>query len=211
MFTSGELRCATFRTWVVDQLAASFFDRHPEATGVGVWPLLGTRSHRMSSARWIDIDAPAVAALRARFLPQRDGWTQRAACLCGGAWIDAACEGPVAKRLFVMDESVLPLHADMMMRVLDAICRRGSAGSEAIVAYDARAPLSAVGAAAQQVLELRRRDAEGGVELVRYPRLRVVSPERYRESLRTSVEGIQAVARLQQGVGAPAFMHLALV
>ena len=213
MFTSGELRCAAFRTLVVDQIATAFFERRPDAVGVGIWPLLGTRGHRLG-ARWIDVDAPAVAELRARFLPSRPGWTQQASCLCSAAWIDSACAGPESGHLFVMDEAVLPLHGEVMMRVLDAISRRASAGSEAIVAYDAYAPLRPVRSHPHQqrpALELSLRDAEGQELLVRYPRLRVISPEYYAESLRTSVEGINAVARLQKGVGAPAFMHVAVV
>lgn len=214
MFSQGELRCAAFRTLVVDQIASDALARKPDAIGVGIWPLLGTRGHRLSAARWIDVDAPPVAELRARFLPSRPGWTQQASCLCSAAWLDPVCAGPEPRRLFVMDESVLPLNGEVMMRVLDAISRRGSAGSEAIIAFDANAPLRPLCSHPQQqrpALELSLRDADGNPQLVRYPRLRVIGAETYPESLRTSVEGINAVARIQGGVGAPAFMHLELV
>jgi len=211
-FSNGELRCAAFRTQVVDQLTANFFERNPGALGVGLWPLLGTRSHRFDAKCWIDVDAPPVADLRRRFLPDRPGWMQQASCLCSAAWVDGVNGGPSRQRLFVMDESVLPLTAEVMMRVLDTISRGASIGSEVVVAFDAQAPL-------RPVLPFQRRtaldlvvpSASGEQELVRYLRLRVVDPESYGEPLRTSVEGINAVARLQRGVGAPAFMHLQLV
>ena len=120
--------------------------------------------------------------------------------------------GPNRQRLFVMDESVLPLTAEVMMRVLDNISRGGSAGSELIVAFDAHAPLRQVQPFQRKsALELVLSSATGAEELVRYPRLRVVDPDSYAEPLRTSVDGINAVARLQRGIGAPAFMHLQLV
>lgn len=211
-FSNGELRCAAFRTQVVDQLTASFFERNPSALGVGLWPLLGTRSHRFDSQRWVDVDAPPVADLRRRFLPSRPGWLQQASCLCNAAWVDGLAGGPSRQRLFVLDESVLPLTAEVMMRVLDAISRGGSVGSELIVAFDAHAPLRQVlPFQRNSVLELVLSSATGAEELVRYPRLRLVDPDSYTEQLRTSVEGINAVARLQRGIGAPAFMHLQLV
>jgi hypothetical protein len=212
-FSNGELRGAAFRSLVVDQLSEHYFARYPGALGVGIWPLLGTRSHRVDSNCWIDVDAVPIAELRRRFLPQRAGWMQQASCLCNAAWIDSVCGGPSQQRLFVMDESVLPLTAEVMMRVLDAISRGGSVGSEVVLAFDAHAPLRAVQPFQRRsALELvLSSSASGAQELVRYPRLRVVDPQSYAESLRTSVDGINAVARLQRGVGAPAFMHLELV
>ena len=77
---------------------------------------------------------------------------------------------------------------------------------------DAHAPLRQVQPFQRKsALELVVSSATGAEELVRYPRLRVVDSDSYGESLRTSVEGINAVARLQRGIGAPAFMHLQLV
>ena len=211
-FSNGELRCAAFRTQVVDQLTENFFERNPSAWGVGLWPLLGTRSHRFASQLWVDVDAPPVADLRRRFLPSRRGWLQQASCLCNAAWVDGLGGGPNRQRVFVMDESVLPLTAEVMMRVLDTVSRGGAAGSELIVAFDAQAPLRQVQPFQRKsALELVLSSATGAEERLRYPRLRIVDPESYGEQLRTSVDGINAVARLQRGIGAPAFMHLQLV
>jgi hypothetical protein len=211
IFTKGELRCAAFRASVVDQLARNFFHRRPEATGVGVWPLLGTRGHRLAASRWVDIDAPAIAELRRRFLPRSAGWQQRSACLCSAACVEL---GQVAKRraIYVMDESVLPLNADVMMRVLDAISQRALAGSEVVLAFDARAPLRPTSPChGRSALELLLQNPAESAEVASYPRLRFVDSELYDDGLRASLEGVNAVASLQHGLGAPAFAHLAVI
>jgi hypothetical protein len=210
IFSQGELRCAAFRTSVVDQMARGFFDRRPDATGVGIWPLLGTRGHRLSASRWVDIDAPPLAELRQRFLPRTPGWQQRAACLCSAACVDFG-GGTGRRALYVMDESVLPLNAEIMMRVLDAISQRATSGSEVVLAFDARAPLRPASALARSALELLLQDPAQSAEIARYPRLRFVDPAVYGEGLRTSLDGVNAVARLQHGLGAPAFVHLEVI
>jgi hypothetical protein len=211
IFSQGELRCAAFRTSVVDHMARGFFERQPNATGVGIWPLLGTRGQRLSVSRWVDIDAPPIAELRQRFLPRTTGWQQRAACLCSAACVDfgGAAGG---RALYVMDESVLPLNAEVMMRVLDAISQRATSGSEVVLAFDARAPLRPTSARdPRSALELLLQDPTQSAEIARYPRLRFVNPAVYGEGLRTSLDGVNAVARLQHGLGAPAFVHLEVI
>jgi hypothetical protein len=211
IFTAGELRCAAFRTSVVDQLTLDFFAREPHATGIGIWPLLGTRGHRLSLSRWIDVDAAPIAELRQRFLPRSVGWQQRAACLCSAACVDVG--RPASGRaLYVMDESVLPLDAAVVARVLDGISRRAAPGSEVVLAFDARAPLRpALPLRRGSALELLFQDPAETAEIARYPRLRFVNPEAYGEGLRNSLEGVNAVARLQHGLGAPAFAHLLVI
>lgn len=211
-FANGELRCAAFRSQVVDQLAQNFFERHPGALGVGVWPVLGTRSHRLGSERWLDVDAPPVAELRRKFLPARAGWSQQASCLCNAAAIVSMAGASKQPRLFVLDESVLPLNAEVMGGVLDAISREASSGSELVLAFDARAPLRPVlPFRAKPALELVMRGPAGEETLARYPRLRFAGSEGYTEGLRCSLEGINAVATLQGGIGAPALAHLELI
>ena len=197
-FGAGELRCAAFRASLVDQLAESFFERKPGGVGVALWPMLGTRAHRLRSRTWLELDAPELAALRKRYLPARAGWSQQVSCLCGAgkAARDFAAPGP---RLFVLDEAVLPLHAEAMMRVLDSLCGHAASGAELILAHDGAAPVCA---APDRALEL-----ELGNDLVRYPRLRAVDPASYPEDLHSSLLGLNAVARLQ-GHDAPALVHL---
>jgi hypothetical protein len=197
-FGVGELRCAAFRAWVVDQLARGFFERQPGRTGVSIWPMLGTRVHRLRAYSWLELDAPPLAALRERYLPARDRWTQLASCLCGAGQA-AHSVGPPGPRLFVMDEAVLPLQAEAMTRLLDSLSAHAACGSELIFAYDSCTPLRA---SHRGALEL-----ELGTELVRYPRLRFVDDSRYPDELRNSLCGVNAVARLQ-GHDAPSLVHL---
>lgn len=200
-FGTGELRCSAFRTSVVDQLAGSFFSRHPGGLGVSLWPVLGTRAHRMCSHRWLELDAPAVAALRERYLPARPGWTQLASCLCGAGKVAAGLDG-AEPCLFVLDESVLPLCVEVLQRVLDSICAHARPGSELIIAFDERAPLQA--SRTGGALELPLGDAG---ELARYPRLRFVDRALYESDLQSSLCGVNAVSRLQSG-RAPGLGHL---
>lgn len=81
-FGLGELRCSAFRTSVIDELAENFFARNPSGVGVSIWPLLGTRAHRLRARPWLDLDPPPIAALRQRYLPPRSAWTEQAGCLC---------------------------------------------------------------------------------------------------------------------------------
>src|SRR5262245_23096529 len=81
-FNDGELRCVAFRQHVVDELARDFFARTPSGVGVSLWPMLGTRAHRLGAFPWVELDAAPLAALRERYLPARRGWTQLASCLC---------------------------------------------------------------------------------------------------------------------------------
>jgi O-methyltransferase involved in polyketide biosynthesis len=208
-FTKGELRCAAFRVAVMDQLVEHFFERHPRALAVGLWPVLGTRSQRLSRAAWLDIDAPPVSELRARFLPQQPGHRQLGSCLCGAAELAAASTEP---RLIVMDESVLPLSAEVMMRVLDAVSRRAARGTELVLAHEASARLRpSQPERPQSALELQLATAAGEQAFARYPRLRVVSHDTYSEGLSGSLEALNVVSNLQGGVNAPGLVHLVLV
>lgn len=202
-FEPRELRATAFRTRVVDQLVRERLADVPHALGVGVWPLLGTRGHRLSSLRWVDVDAPRVADLRRYLLPQRPGLLQLSSCLCNTAWLDAVAGAGSRKLLLVLDESVLPLTAETMMGFLDGVSERASAGTELVVSHDLLAPL--------------RRSASAAIELVlpqpgsvaRYPRLRLVDADEYPSELRTRVAGVNAIAELHPG--APGLAHLRVV
>ena len=209
-FTNGELRCAAFRVAVTDQLVEHFLERHPRALAVGLWPVLGTRSQRLSRASWLDIDAPPVSELRQRFLPEQRGHRQVGACLCAAAELAAAGTEP---RVLVLDESVLPLSAEVMMRLLDAVSRRAAPGTELVLAHAAGARLrpSQPERPTRSALELELPTAAGEHAFARYPRLRFVSHDTYSEGLSGSLEGLNAVSNLQGGVNAPGLVHLRLV
>jgi O-methyltransferase involved in polyketide biosynthesis len=174
-FSANELRSAALRTHAIDRLAQDYLARTPGALGVGVWSLLSTRAHRLHDARWIDVDSPQVARLRRFVLPDRPGWLQLATCACRSHWVDAVCGTGNRKLLMVLDESVLPMPGEVVMRLLDDISRRVPAGSELIMAFDQQAPLRpAQRGRTSPVLELSVAETNGGVSTVRYPRLRFV-------------------------------------
>jgi O-methyltransferase involved in polyketide biosynthesis len=211
-FSAAELRCAAFRTHVVDQLAADYFQRTPGGLGVGVWSFLGTRAHRLDQSCWVDVDSPSVAKLRSYLFPDRPRWLQLGSCLCNPAWVDAVHGKSGRALLFVVDESVLPLCGSAMMLLLDGLSRRARAGSEVLLAFDAHTPLrSSLPLRRGAALELVLRDAAGQESVVRYPRLRFVDDDLYPKELGTSLAGVNAVARFHHGIGAPALAHLKLV
>jgi O-methyltransferase involved in polyketide biosynthesis len=208
-FTNGELRCAAFRVAVLDQLVEEFFERHPKALAVGLWPVLGTRSQRLKHARWLDVDAAPIAQLRQRFLPEQPRHRQVGSCLCQGAELAAKSTEP---RLIVMDESVLPLSAEVMMRVLDAVSRHAAPGTELVLAHQASARLRPCRPErAHSALELQLPAAAGEHALARYPRLRMVGHDTYSEGLSGSLDALNVVSDLQGGVNAPGLVHVALV
>lgn len=204
-FTKGELRCSAFRSSVVDHLVHHFFLRHPDAIGVGLWPCLGTRSHRVDQS-WLDVDVPELAELRRVLLPARAGWVQHAACMCDGAGLGAAVAGGSSKRLFVLDESALPLRSQELVLILDTISRHALAGSELLLVLDAPAIVTT----ARPALELGI-GAAGAGAMVKYPRLHHVDGSGYDAQLHSSLTGLNAVSALQGGVSAPALLHLRVV
>ena len=210
-FDESELRCAAFRTFVIDRLARDFFTRTSGALGVAVWPILGTRGHRLHDVPWVDIDSPEVAELRRFVLPERPGRLQLGMCLCRPAWLDLLCGKARRQLLLVLDESVLPVAADSFMRFLDDVSRTVASGSELIVAFDAHTPLRpAFPLRRGSPLEVVVRRPEGE-EIARYPRLRFVDGDAYAGDLGQSVAGVNAVATLHAGLGAPAIAHLRVV
>jgi len=194
-FSQTELRSAARRAFQIDELARGFFERTPGGLGVGIWPTLGTRAHRLPNVPWVDFDAPRMADLRRFMLPPRRGWLQLGACACRPHWIDLVCGNPRRRALFVLDESVLPILGDALMRCLDNISRAAPRGSELIVAFDQHVPLRPCAPPrAGSALEVVIRGERGGELLARYPRLRFVASDGHERS-----------------VGAPALAHLRVI
>lgn len=200
-FGRGELRCAAFRAALTDRVARDFFQRHPSGIGVALWPILGTRAHRLGG-RWLELDAPPVAALRERYLPARAGRAQSSSCLCQAAQVGASTGGP-GPRLFVLDESVLPLCAGMMERALDSLCAHAPSGSELLITFDAASWLQPAPGRSQAALAL---ELVASDHVARYPRLRFVDAASYDRDLRESLQGLSAASVLSRGT--PGLAHV---
>lgn len=111
-----------------------------------------------------------------------------------------------------MDESVLPLTGEVLMRVLDAISLSAAPGSELLFAHASGASLRpSQPGPARSALEVQLQTAPGEHAVARYPRLRVMGSDAYDETLKGSFEAMNVVSSLQGGVGAPAVMHLVVV
>ncbi len=210
-FEVGELRGAAFRTYVIDRVVSDYFGRTPNGLGVGVWSLLGTRAHRLAR-RWIDVDPPAIAALRRHLFPSRSHWLQLASCLCTPSWIDAVQGASGGKPLFVLDESALPLGAATMMSLLDGLSCRAAAGSEVLLAFDSATPLRpSLPLRRASATELLLRGAGPEPSIARYPRLHWVDEEACPEQLRLLLGGVRTLACLRRGVATPALAYLRVV
>ncbi|MFZ5890243.1 MAG: hypothetical protein ACOY0T_04165 [Myxococcota bacterium] len=208
-FGDAELRGSAFRASVLDLLAIDFFSRNGEGLGIGLWPVLGTRAHRLD-VPWVDIDSPEIARLRRYLMPHRRAWSQ-----IGTRATEERCLEAVARRrgrlLFVLDEAT-SLGGDAMAHLLDEVSRCAPAGSELLVSYDASAPLrptSPLQHGSSTEIVLRQRDHTA--TLARYPRLRFFDEREYSSELRTRVAGVNAIARFNAGIGAPALAHLRVI
>jgi O-methyltransferase involved in polyketide biosynthesis len=208
-FDAAELRCTAFRSHVIDGLAREFFARTPGGLGVGLWSLLGTRAHRLQEFPWVDVDSPAMAELRRFVLPARAGWLQLGTCLCHQPWLTEISPDRSRPLLMVLDEGVLPVAPFALMRLLDDVSSKLAIGSELVLAFDAHAPLRPASPLRRgSALELVLREPDGGEQLARYPRLRFVDGDAYESDVGASLLGVNAVATLYSGMGAPALAHL---
>jgi O-methyltransferase involved in polyketide biosynthesis len=76
----------------LDEVAAKFFARHPDAVGLDLGAGLDTRMIRIApptTVDWYDIDFPAVIAARERLIPDRTNAHGVGADLTDPDWLDA--------------------------------------------------------------------------------------------------------------------------
>ena len=107
---------------------------------------------------------------------------------------------------------MLPVATERLARCLDAVSRSEPSGSELIVAFEAGTPLrpsSPLRRGSALELVMGGRGPEG--TLARYPRLRLVDIDAYAGDVASYLTGVNALATLHRGVGAPALAHLRLL
>jgi O-methyltransferase involved in polyketide biosynthesis len=80
----------------LDQIAAAFIARHPDAVGLDLGAGLDTRAVRLApppTADWYDVDFPAVADARKRLIPERPNAHVVAADVRDDGWLDTVPTG----------------------------------------------------------------------------------------------------------------------
>ena len=200
------------RTLELDEVVRSFLRGHPDGTVVELGAGLSTRFDRLDNGRqrWIDVDLPAVTALRRALLPTSPRRVHVAASLAESTWLDQVVGGPAC--CFVA-EAVLGYLPGPVVRELLAHLARRCPG--ATIAFDLHPRWSAVngelvkrppGPLAVDLPRLIERWGDG-LELVAATELLASAPRR-RGPLRMSAIGPGAtaacvVARYRaRGVGA---------
>lgn len=160
----------------IDGLVRDFFRRHPQGVGVAVNPGLCSRFSRVDNGelQWVDVDPPAIAALKCAVLRTPPRHAIAAACgPCCRGWLDAVTSVPMPL-LFVHQGAARM--GDEFPDHFDRIVARAPRGTEYILDYDARLPLrpSALGGD-RASLELARQDGS----TLRYPRAKLVPSHEY--------------------------------
>jgi O-methyltransferase involved in polyketide biosynthesis len=89
----ANFRCSVaLRAKKLDQVAAGFLARHPDAVGLDLGAGLDTRLTRLTAPAttdWYDVDFPAVAAVRERLIPPRPNGHVIGADVRDPGWLDA--------------------------------------------------------------------------------------------------------------------------
>jgi O-methyltransferase involved in polyketide biosynthesis len=121
------------RTKILDREVQAFFSRHPEgAQVVNVGCGLCTRFWRIDDGRvrWIDLDLPAVIALKRALVDETNRYTLMAADALGEGWLDAVPgDRPV---LFVLEGFTMYFSAAQVKGLLTML-GQGFPRSEALI------------------------------------------------------------------------------
>ena len=124
-----------WRTRVIKQVAAAFFQRYPQALGVNLGAGLSCHFQWLDQGRnrWLDADLPEVMALRQALLPQPAGRLQAAtADLCHAGWWphlglpEAGQDGPM---LLLLEGVLMYLQPTQVQQVLAEFASHAPAGS----------------------------------------------------------------------------------
>ncbi|HZB48484.1 MAG TPA: class I SAM-dependent methyltransferase [Mycobacteriales bacterium] len=106
----------------LDRVASDFLARHPDAVGLDLGAGMDTRAARLdppSTVDWYDVDLPAVAAARARVVPERPHAHVIGADVTGTDWLAAVPTGRPA--LIVADGLMGFLTRDELVSLWDRL------------------------------------------------------------------------------------------
>jgi O-methyltransferase involved in polyketide biosynthesis len=116
------VRGIVLRTQYFDRLTLEFFARHPHGVGVVLGAGLCTRFSRLAAklphqyaTDWINIDLPAVCALREQFLPCTGGERNVACSALDAQWLEQLKPG---RPLLVLLEGVCPYLPQLLLQEL---------------------------------------------------------------------------------------------
>jgi O-methyltransferase involved in polyketide biosynthesis len=120
----------------LDEVAADFVARHPDAVGLDLGAGLDTRSARIdppSTVDWFDVDLPAVVAARERVVPGHANPHALGADLRDGDWLDAVPTGRPA--VVVADGLMGFLSLQEVSTLLDRLIAHFPSGEIAFNSY----------------------------------------------------------------------------
>jgi O-methyltransferase involved in polyketide biosynthesis len=202
----ARLRASLLSTMVIDGIVRDFFVRHPGGVAVALHPGLCSRFSRVDDGelQWVDIDAPAVAALKCELLRTPDRHAVASVCgPCCRGWLDSIA-GADAPIIFVQEGAAT--RAGDFVSQFDRIVHRAPRGAEYVLGFDARLPLRTSG---REGASLELLAADGSA--LRYPRAKVIQAGEYRAALRDEVEGLSGASQMLRGVGVPSVAHVRFV
>jgi methyltransferase (TIGR00027 family) len=134
---SANLRLnVAIRAKKLDEVAAAFLARHPDAVGLDLGAGLDTRAVRLDpppTVDWYDVDFPAVAALRQSVVPEREHTHVVGADVRDADWLDAL---PTDRPAIVVADGLMGfLTRDEMKSLLDRLIAHFPAGEMVFNSY----------------------------------------------------------------------------
>jgi methyltransferase (TIGR00027 family) len=105
--TAGDRYLVVLRAKQLDEWAADFLRRHPDATVVQLGCGLDSRAFRLAipeGVRWFDVDFPDVIELRRKLYPENDRYRTIASSVTDSGWLE---EIPVDRPVLVIAEGLL--------------------------------------------------------------------------------------------------------
>ncbi|MBN1772109.1 MAG: class I SAM-dependent methyltransferase [Deltaproteobacteria bacterium] len=127
------------RTRYFDRVTRAFLEAHPGGSVVTLGCGLCTRRARLDNGRalWVDLDLPAVMALRRNLIAENPRVTSIDRSVLDLAWLDALPAAPGAARLFLAEGLFMYLPADGVQSLVQALAGRFP-GSELVAEVFAR-------------------------------------------------------------------------
>jgi O-methyltransferase involved in polyketide biosynthesis len=120
----------------LDQVAAGFLARHPDAVGLDLGAGLDTRFERLAppaTVDWYDVDFPAVATARERLIPQHPNAHVIGADVTEEAWLDAI---PSSRPAMIVADGLMGfLTQEQLMSLLNRLVRHFPSGELVFNSY----------------------------------------------------------------------------